>query len=159
MYPPCFLPFYWSPWLWSCETVPLSTSLSLCDILQLPHWKKRNLASLRSVAFLAWPGWSPSLGSFLLSLPPWKTEKKISIWRWLCSSRRRTEGELWGAVRDFLTSSGVCKGNSEEDLTTIARHWDPDGVCACPENYCPRCLSSFVPSEVWRDNVSPVAIT
>lgn len=113
-----------------CETVPFPTSLSICLVLQPAPWKKRNLASLRSVAFLAWPGWSPSLGSFLLFLPPWKTEKKINIWKWPCSSRPRTKGELWGAVRDFLTSSGIHQVTLTRTRKTIARHSDPRRVPA-----------------------------
>lgn len=83
---------------------------NFCDSQQLAHWKKSSLASLHSVAFLDWPGWCLFLGSFLLCLPLWKSERKISTWKWLCAWRQRTNGRLWetmrrGKLKDLLLCS------------------------------------------------------
>lgn len=150
------------PWAWIFGRQSFfffPSSLNMCDLLQLAHWKKRSLASLHSVAFLAWPGWSASLGSFLLFLPPWKTEKKISIWKWLCSSRPRTRGELWEVIRDFLTSSGRHRVTLERPWRTVPWHPDPRQVSAVERTLTYFMLSFHpLPAEVWRNNVSPVAI-
>ena len=82
----------------SHQPFPSSPRL-VCVSPQLPHWKKSGLASLHSAASLAWPGWSPSSGSFLSCLPLWKSERKTSIWRWLCAWRQRTKGRSGKAVR------------------------------------------------------------
>lgn len=93
----CSLPVT-SPMPPSCPPRP-SSPRHVCDSPQLARWKKNGLASLHSAASLAWPGWSPSLGSFLSCPPLWKREKKISIWRWPCAWRRRTKGRSWEAAR------------------------------------------------------------